>query len=301
VTLWICALGVGLAALSASAAPAETQVFLVEGTVSPASVQEGAVLSEGSQLRTGGESFVVLVEQWPVGEGSECHLWTIVGSRQTHRVQSAAGARCPETGNADRALDAALTRRDATSRVVFKVLAQAGEGKGDSFRTESESDRFAAQLRRRAPTERSRGPRRPALPRGVYTIQQRSNGRYVDAHVTLDRDFLVVTREAQNNDTQRWLLTPVGGNAYTIQQKSNGRYVDAHVTPDRDFELVTRESQKNDTQRWIMTPLGGDVYTIQQKSNRRYVDAHVTPDRDFALVTRESQKNDTQRWVIRRD
>ena len=33
----------------------------------------------------------------------------------------------------------------------------------------------------------------------VYTIQQQSNGRYLDAHDTLDRDYAVVTRAAQNN------------------------------------------------------------------------------------------------------
>ena len=40
----------------------------------------------------------------------------------------------------------------------------------------------------------------------VYTIQQKSNGRFVDAHEIEGKDFALVTRTAQNNDTQRWLI-----------------------------------------------------------------------------------------------
>ena len=62
---------------------------------------------------------------------------------------------------------------------------------------------------------------------GLYTIQQQSNGRFVDAHEHSGEDFGLVTRPEQNNRTQRWMLIPVGG-VFTIQQQSNGRFVDAH-------------------------------------------------------------------------
>ena len=146
----------------------------------------------------------------------------------------------------------------------------------------------------------------------IYTIQQKSNGRFVDAHVSAANDFSLVTRSAQNNDTQKWILTPVGG-IYTIQQKSNGRFVDAHVSAGQDFSLVTRPVQNNATQRWILTPspfleksvrvlgapLDDDTYTIEQKSNGRFVDAHESAGNDFSLVSRPEQNNDTQRWVIK--
>ena len=61
----------------------------------------------------------------------------------------------------------------------------------------------------------------------VCTIRQKSNGRFVDAHENATNDFAVVTRPAQNNHTQRWVLLPVG-DSFTIQQLSNGRFVDAH-------------------------------------------------------------------------
>ena len=97
---------------------------------------------------------------------------------------------------------------------------------------------------------------RPAKPKqrqlsGVYTIRQKSNGRYVDAHVTSNNDFSLVTRPRQNNDTQRWIIRPLGNNVYTIRQKSNGRYVDAHEAANNNFRLVTRPRQNNDTQRWL--------------------------------------------------
>ncbi len=133
----------------------------------------------------------------------------------------------------------------------------------------------------------------------AYTLRQRSNGRFMDAHEIEGRDFALVTRPAQNNDTQRWVITSLGKNEYTIQQKSNGRFVDAHEIEGKDFAVVTRPAQNNDSQRWVFTPLGNDVYTIRQKSSGRFMDAHEIEGKDFALVTRPAQNNDTQRWVIR--
>ncbi len=45
-----------------------------------------------------------------------------------------------------------------------------------------------------------------ALEQGVYTIQQKSNGRFMDAYESSGKDFSLVTRTAQNNDTQRWVI-----------------------------------------------------------------------------------------------
>ena len=122
----------------------------------------------------------------------------------------------------------------------------------------------------------------------------------MDAHESAGNDFSVVTRIAQNNDTQRWILKPLGDDSYTIQQKSNGRFVDAHESAGNDFSLVSRPEQNNDTQRWILTPVGGGftTYTIQQKSNGRFVDAHEGSANDFSLVTRTVQNNATQRWIL---
>jgi hypothetical protein len=41
---------------------------------------------------------------------------------------------------------------------------------------------------------------------GTYTICQLSSGRFLDAYQDDGHDFRLVTREAQHNDTQRWLL-----------------------------------------------------------------------------------------------
>jgi hypothetical protein len=130
------------------------------------------------------------------------------------------------------------------------------------------------------------------MQQGIYTIQQRSNNRFMDAHESSSKDFSVVTRNAQNNDTQRWILTPVG-EVYTIQQKSNSRFMDAHESG--DHSVVTRNMQNNDTQRWVLMPLGSELctYTIQQLSNSRYLDAHESSN-DFSVVTRNAQNNDSQ-------
>jgi Ricin-type beta-trefoil lectin domain-like len=134
---------------------------------------------------------------------------------------------------------------------------------------------------------------------GIYTIQQVSNNRFLDAHEVKGKDFAAVTRIAQNNNTQRWELTRAGDDTYTIRQLSSGRFVDAHEIVSRDFALVTRPKQDNDTQRWIIKPSGVSTFTIQQKSNLRFVDAHEIKSKDFSVVTRPKQNNNTQRWIIK--
>lgn len=139
----------------------------------------------------------------------------------------------------------------------------------------------------------------PPISRGNYTIQQKSNNRFMDAHKSSRKDFSVVTRTAQNNNTQRWILTPVG-TVYTIQQKNNGRFLDAHESSRKDFSVVTRTSQNNNTQRWVVMHSSNHLstYTIQQLSNGRFVDAHESSGNDFSAVTRTDQDNDTQRWLL---
>ena len=139
----------------------------------------------------------------------------------------------------------------------------------------------------------------PPLSRGNYTIQQKSSNRFMDAHESSSHDFSVVTRTAQNNNTQRWNLTPVG-TVYTIQQRSNGRFMDAHTSSAKDFSVVTRTAQNNDSQRWVVmhSPNHLSTYTIQQLYNGQFMDAHESSGKDFSAVTRKRQDNDTQRWTL---
>jgi hypothetical protein len=80
-------------------------------------------------------------------------------------------------------------------------------------------------------------------------------------------DFNVVTRPFQNNNTQHWRLTKVGGNVHTIQQVRNRRFLDAHEISSLKFRVVTRPQQNNDTQRWRLLDFGGGFFQIQQLSN----------------------------------
>ena len=59
-----------------------------------------------------------------------------------------------------------------------------------------------------SPFEGSASSASPVLAEGVYAVRQWSSTRYVDAHEHEGRDFAVVTRPAQNNNTQLWLIQP---------------------------------------------------------------------------------------------
>jgi hypothetical protein len=88
--------------------------------------------------------------------------------------------------------------------------------------------------------------------RGKYSLQQKSNGRFLDAHEG-SNDNSVVTRDRQTSTSQVWIFTPVGTNRYRIQQMSSRRYMDAHEDSN-DNSVVTRDTQKNNTQQWIIKP-----------------------------------------------
>ena len=46
--------------------------------------------------------------------------------------------------------------------------------------------------------------------------------RFLDAHEISQRDFNVVTRAFQNNNTQHWRVTNVGGNIHTSRSAAAG-------------------------------------------------------------------------------
>lgn len=141
-----------------------------------------------------------------------------------------------------------------------------------------------------------------AIPPAIYTIQQRSNGRFLDAWDDGSNDWNVVTRPAQNNASQQWLVTfdDSGAAMATIQQMSTMRYLDAHEIAEKDFHLVTRPLQGFDkTQTWQVASIGGGFYNVIQQSSLRLMDAHEIADRDFGVVTRPGGQTDhTQDWQL---
>jgi hypothetical protein len=125
----------------------------------------------------------------------------------------------------------------------------------------------------------------------------KSSGRFLDAHETAEKDHRLVTRAAQRDDSQRWVLQPIG-TVLVIRQKSSGRFLDAHLTDEKDFRVVSRGPQADDTQRWVVVPQSDGSATVRQLSNLRFLDAHESDAKDFGLVTRPAQSNDSQRWAL---
>ena len=73
----------------------------------------------------------------------------------------------------------------------------------------------------------------------------------MDAHEDDNNDFAAVTRPAQNNNSQLWIVVATGDGSHTMRQLRNGRFLDAHELEANDFGAVTRTAQNNDTQRWL--------------------------------------------------
>lgn len=154
-----------------------------------------------------------------------------------------------------------------------------------------------SRLRQESPTIRELDSHPLVVPGGTYTVQQRSNNRYLDGY-TNSNDRAAMTRTEQGNDTQRWVFDPVGM-VYSVCQVSTDRFLDAYESSN-DHSAITRAAQANDTQLWVLLPVPGRLatYTMQQLSSGRFLDAHESAGNDFSAVTRDRQDNDTQRWAV---
>jgi hypothetical protein len=135
----------------------------------------------------------------------------------------------------------------------------------------------------------------------IVTIQQANGLRMVDAWDDGTHDWTVVTRNFQNNDSQKWQMTQIGGNVYTFKQLSSGRYLDAHETGAEGYvwRMVTRPQQNNQSQQWLLVDYGGGFYTMQNVLLGRYADNTLDPALDFHLMTSEqSLGNNSQTYRI---
>ena len=80
-----------------------------------------------------------------------------------------------------------------------------------------------------------RPPDKPPIEEGVYTIQQKSNRRYLDAYLDAKMGYNVVTRESQNHDSQSFIQT----NDYSFVEQQLGIY--AHKLDKVFDETVGKE------------------------------------------------------------
>jgi hypothetical protein len=135
----------------------------------------------------------------------------------------------------------------------------------------------------------------------VVSITLGSGPNFLDAWEIQEHDFNVVTRPLESDNTQRWVLTDMGGGISTIMQVSSGRYLDAYESASLDFRVVTRPQQNSNTQLWQLLGFGGGFFKIQQVSSGRFLEATITAATDFQVVTRPGPGNDLQVWQIRDD
>jgi hypothetical protein len=149
----------------------------------------------------------------------------------------------------------------------------------------------------------------------TYEIQQKSTRRYLDAYTypvaIYNGDYRVVTRDDQDDDTQRWLLdrykSNTGTTFYRLRQKYTGRYLDAYTTSNQLNAVMVSDYKNDDTQRWLLT-VHDDIehatlyYRFRNKSNGGYLDAYTSsPQTDYRVVTNTKLENtDREGWLLTR-
>lgn len=142
------------------------------------------------------------------------------------------------------------------------------------------------------------------------TIRQRSSGRYLDAYQTEDEGYAVVTRPAQGNDTQIWVLATFAWGSRSeqpsmaLKQKSSGRYLDAYQSDSggRDYAALTTRDQQDDRSHGWYYQYSQHGYTLRQVSrvfdSVGFLDAYQSDSKDYRAVTRSPQEDDTQLWLF---
>lgn len=145
---------------------------------------------------------------------------------------------------------------------------------------------------------------------GIWTIQQKSSGKYLDAYPTKGPyaaagglGFEAVVRPKQPDNSQNWKIIKKDGEVYQIEQESSGKLLDALEQADplwnRDHAACVRPPQRNPSQMWYFQWVTENEFTIRHHSNTRYLDAWPDAAHDFLAVTRELQPNDpSQIWIL---
>lgn len=143
----------------------------------------------------------------------------------------------------------------------------------------------------------------------VFTIQQKSNNRYLDASSVAGRQ--ATTRPEQENDTQLWYVHGDSDNTLKFQQLSTGHCLDSWYNNDEDdYKVVTRECEDIATQNWRVSvdnlfESGANAHTIETAAGGRFLDAYQRSNdeynaNEFKAITRPAQDNDTQQWIFTR-
>ena len=65
----------------------------------------------------------------------------------------------------------------------------------------------------------------------------------------------MVTRPSQADDSQLWILEPVGPGTFTVRQLRTTRFLDAFGSAANQFRVVTRTAQNDSSQQWVFEPV----------------------------------------------
>ena len=129
---------------------------------------------------------------------------------------------------------------------------------------------------------------------GFYTIQQKNKGKFLDAYQTAKDDYNTVTRKNQNDDSQKWEFTGLGG-VFLMKQKSKGLYIGRSNYSEIDYPVLTQSSA---AEKWvIIANKDKSSFTLQNLRNFQFLDAYQD-SKGHSVVTRTAQNNTTQEWTM---
>lgn len=140
-----------------------------------------------------------------------------------------------------------------------------------------------------------------ALDNGVYTIKSKYSAKFVEVESAQTNDGANVSQWANtNHDTQRWLITNIGGNNYSVINLNSGKALEVYEWSTADGgNVVQYEYAALASQHWQINDEGSGYYSFINDHSGKALDLYEFNGNDGANISQWSYNgSDAQQWQL---
>ena len=140
-----------------------------------------------------------------------------------------------------------------------------------------------------------------AIDNGVYTIKSKYSAKFVEVASAQTNDGANVSQWANtNHDTQRWLITNIGGSNYSVINLNSGKALEVFDFSTADGGNVVQYEYANlASQHWQINDEGSGYYSFINDHSGKALDLYAFDGNDGANISQWSYNgSDAQQWQL---